>query len=483
MRAVDFGRWAGAVGLMCAVATGCGKGTETPSNTAGGLPTASITPAQAAGGRSAETDGIDPEFADPDLDADDGTAEAPAAPPREGTAEWYLHETMKLRLAAPPKTENIAELKKARAERNEKIIELAQQAISLTHNDPQRERLFVAAVTQLLDARVQMASTGDAEQAELLYSDVDALRKRDPKSAAAAQAAYTLLDFAYNSAGGNGRVDLKWMTEYSRLAIAFVKQFPREETRGLPMLFTAARSCELNGLVTEARDSYAALIKANPKSPYAAIAQGVLARMDVVGKTPRIQGSTLDGADVGIEDFAGKVCVVVFWSSNTRPENNLFPKLKEVARKHPKERLAFLGVCLDTDRGLADGSILAGKVGWPQIFHEEKEHQGANNPVAARYGILQTPALWLVDKEGKVVTTHLSPGMVDAAVTAVLSGQPWTPDAAAAAAEEAEFGFHDEEAVDALDADANQTTVGKPSQTKPGETKPSQTGKTNKKSQ
>src|SRR4029079_4234060 len=124
------------------------------------------------------------------------------------------------------------------------------------HGDAEKERLFASAVHNMLEARLQQALAGDRENIDALYDDAADLFKRDPKSAAAADAAHTLVNLAYSMAKGGTGSNPQWLGEFSRQAMHFAGSFPAEERRSLPLLFTAARSCELAGMTKEAIDGY-----------------------------------------------------------------------------------------------------------------------------------------------------------------------------------------------------------------------------------
>jgi peroxiredoxin len=320
-------------------------------------------------------------------------------------------------LEAPPKTQDVALLKKHRKEKNEKIVKLSQQAISLTHKDAEKERVFNLAVHNLMEARMQLALAGDAAQVELLNEDAVALFKRDPKSAAAAEAAHAQVNLAYGLAKGAPADDAKLLIEFATAARYFAENFPGEERRSLPLLFAAGRSCELPGLNKEALGCYVMILKRFPNSPFAARVTPIVRRMKLAGKPPKIVGPTVDGDQVNIDDMLGKVVLVVFWSSQAEPFQEMVPRLMPVLRASSRKGLQVVGVNLDQEPALMQQFVVKHKISWPQIFFPEPEKRGWNNPIASRYGITDLPALWLVDQNGNVVSTTVKvdklPGEID----------------------------------------------------------------------
>lgn len=378
-----------------------------PSKAAGSAKVAAPTKPNAAKPSAADPDDDDKYDADdPDDDKEDMDDKAETAPPpKAGTPEAIVHEATKLMLEAPPKTQDLALLKKHRHEKNEKIVKLSQQAIALTHKDPAKERVFNLAVHNLMEARTQLALAGDADQIDLLNEDAAALFKRSPKSAAAAEAAYAQVNLAYGLAKVAPANDSKSLIEFATQARYFVENFPGEERRSLPLLFAAGRSCELPGLSKEALSCYVIILKRFPNSPFAARVTPIVRRMKLVGKPPRITGPTIDGDLVNIDDMLGKAVLVVFWSSQAEPFQEMLPRLMPVLRSPSRRELQVVGVNLDQEPSHMQQFATKNKILWPQIFFPEPERRGWNNPIASRYGIMDLPALWLVDQNGNVVST------------------------------------------------------------------------------
>lgn len=349
-------------------------------------------------------------------DADLGTEPLEKVEPHEGSPEWLIREATKLRLQSP-KTEDVEQLKASRIDRNEKIITLSQQAIALTHTDKAKERLFTVAVNHLMEARLQLALLGGRESIDALYEDAAALESRDPQSQAAAEGAYALVTLAYSHARNVTQEDPRWLQEFAGQAMHFAGDYPKEEPRSLPLLFTAARSCELFGLMEESLACYDMIIKKFPKSPYAARTTAILRRLKLPGNPAQLGGPTLDGNQISVDDLLGQTVLVVFWAADAKPFQEQLPQLLAVQRKHARNGLTVLGVNLDQDATAVQQFLVKSHVAWPQIFFAEADKRGWNNPLAAFYGILEVPAYWLIDTRGNVVSTSLSAGELDAEIS------------------------------------------------------------------
>ena len=329
--------------------------------------------------------------------------------PAEGTVDALIHEALQLRLQRPPMTEDVDVLKKDRETRNRKIVELTQQAISRTHDqkDKDNDRRFTTAARQLLEARLQLALLGEEADIEALYGDAGALYKRDPKSPAAAEGAYTLVNFAYTNARAKTTPDLHWLLEFARQAEHYAVTFPKEELKSTPLLFTAARSCELNNRPDEALRCYTLLQERFPQSPFAARSAGIIRRLKLAGNLIELSGPKLDGQSFSTNELLGQVIVVVSWSTEAKPFHDMLPQLQELSKKYGKQGVTFVGLNFDEEVSPVSEYVLQNKLGWTQIHFTNPAQRGWNNPIALFYGILEIPAIWVIDAQGNVVSTSV----------------------------------------------------------------------------
>lgn len=404
-------------------AAGCGSSGEAPTAGKEGqaLPTASI--------------GSGAKGADGEKGADDDKIEMEE--PKAGTPEFLVREATVLRLQPGPKTEDVEKLREHRRERNEKIVALCQEAISKVHDDGKKQRLFDMAVRQLMEARLQLALMGDRDSIDSLYEDAAALHERDPESAAAAEGAHTLVNLAYSHAKVTAAENPQWLLEFAKQAQHFASTFPAEERRSLPLLYTAARSCEINGLDKEALECYSLIQRNFSKSAYAQKIGGTLRRLKLIGNPPQIGGPTPDGEFVTVDDLLGKPVLIVFWSTEAKPFEASLPELLQVTRAWAKKGMTIIGINLDQDATLAQQYVVKNRILWKQISFAEPEKRGWNNPIVTYYGVTEIPAIWLIDATGNVVSTSLQADKLDGRLAELLEGTaPEAKPAAAASGEE-----------------------------------------------
>lgn len=133
---------------------------------------------------------------------------------------------------------------------------------------------------------------------------------------------------------------------------------------------------------------------------------GYRRRLELVGRpAPAIRGLDVDGAEVKLEDFKGKVVLVVFWATWCNPCVERIPMMNRALELYEKDGFAILGVNLDTD---ADRSRLVRRfvvefgIPWPNVLSGEGERD-----IAGRYAVPEIPANVLIGRDGTVSTFDL----------------------------------------------------------------------------
>ena len=353
----------------------------------------------------------------PPADVNDSTGNQPAP----GSPELILREITQLLVQPLPKTDDVAAIQQFRTDRNRQIIQLATEAIAMTHGSPETERLFTVAVHHLMEARLQEALSGDTESIDSLYADADSLYQRAPKSEAAAEAAYQLVKFANVNANRFADKEPRWLQEFSNQSRLFAEKFPHEARRGVGLLMTAGESCELNGMAADAIACYQAILDSYPDTPQVALVEGILRRLDAVGKPLSLAGPTFDGGFWKMAERPDHVRLVVFWASGVGRFENDLPALKSLAQKYAPYGLETVGINLDRDPTALETFVKENAFDWPQIFYSNPEQRGWDHPIALYYGIRSLPSYWLVDKQGNVAAVVKRPTDLDEPLAKLMS--------------------------------------------------------------
>lgn len=299
--------------------------------------------------------------------------------------------------------------------RNERIVAVATDAIRLCLDNPARKQYFDKAVAELLESRLQLAVDGSSADVDQLYEDVKALSDSAPHSDAAAEGMYTLARFAHIMAKSNGNQDIRWYENFSRWSREFAGRFAGQKPRATALLLGAGRSCEIHAydlqpadarrMFTEARLCYTDLVDHYPDSASAGDAAAAIRRMSLPGhQLSQFGGPTADGKFINRDYFTGVVTVVYFWDSvNDEFSEKLLPLLQQAA-KAGGTRLQFVGVNLDKDTIVMQKFIDRYSPPGTQIVFRDDKLRGWNSPLVRFWGIVRSPSVWLVDKDGTVRT-------------------------------------------------------------------------------
>jgi peroxiredoxin len=88
------------------------------------------------------------------------------------------------------------------------------------------------------------------------------------------------------------------------------------------------------------------------------------------------------------------------------------PNLVKAYEEYNKKGFEIIGISFDESREKFDEYIKENKMPWPQYF----DGKGWQNEVGPTYGIQSIPTMYLLDKDGKVITTDLRGGKLEEAL-------------------------------------------------------------------
>ncbi|MEV0582996.1 TlpA disulfide reductase family protein [Nonomuraea sp. NPDC050310] len=119
---------------------------------------------------------------------------------------------------------------------------------------------------------------------------------------------------------------------------------------------------------------------------------------------PDIKGETLDGGQVALSQYKGKVVVLNFWASWCNPCRAEAPILKDVAAKTKASGVEFLGVDFKDTKTEALAFERSEQPGYPSLFDQPGKvalaFQGTVPPAAI-------PSTLIIDKQGRVAARAL----------------------------------------------------------------------------
>jgi len=137
----------------------------------------------------------------------------------------------------------------------------------------------------------------------------------------------------------------------------------------------------------------------------APLMEGIVRRLDLVGKPFELEGTLLDGSEFDWNSYRGKVVLVDFfanWCGVCREE---VPIVLQAHRAYKDRGFEVVGVSLDKQPQLAEMYRQETGFEFPTLFSNDPRAMEWKSPMATKYGVTSLPRAILVDQEGKVVAT------------------------------------------------------------------------------
>jgi len=125
---------------------------------------------------------------------------------------------------------------------------------------------------------------------------------------------------------------------------------------------------------------------------------------------------SVDGTKFDLANWRGKVVLVDFWATWCGPCRREVPTVVSAYRKLHDKGFEIVGISLDRSKEQMLEFAKDKGMTWPQYF----DGRVWDNTVATRFGIEGIPAMWLVDKQGRVRTTEANDNL-EAEITKLLA--------------------------------------------------------------
>ena len=130
--------------------------------------------------------------------------------------------------------------------------------------------------------------------------------------------------------------------------------------------------------------------------------EGAARRLALMGNTMDVSGTEMDGSKFEWAKYRGKVVLVDFWATWCGPCRKELPNVKKNYELYHDKGFEVVGISLDNDRSALETFLETEQNPWITLY----DGPWNDNAVATYYGIMAIPAVILVDKEGKVVSTR-----------------------------------------------------------------------------
>ncbi|MBI5424005.1 MAG: redoxin domain-containing protein [Opitutae bacterium] len=119
---------------------------------------------------------------------------------------------------------------------------------------------------------------------------------------------------------------------------------------------------------------------------------------------PDFVSQTVDGKDVKLSDFRGKVVILDFWATWCGPCMASMPHTQEVAAHYKDQGVVVLANCTSDARAKFEQWVKANQAKYPDmVWTHDAAEKKPERVSRARYGVGGIPCQFIIDREGKIV--------------------------------------------------------------------------------
>ncbi|WP_457600901.1 peroxiredoxin family protein [Hydrogenivirga sp.] len=108
---------------------------------------------------------------------------------------------------------------------------------------------------------------------------------------------------------------------------------------------------------------------------------------------------TIDGREVSLKDYRGKVVLINFWATWCPPCRNEMPLFVRVYKRHRDKGFEILAVSTDSSLDPVKKFVKEFRINFPVLYDDKN--------VVSLYGIQGLPTSFLIDREGKIIKVRL----------------------------------------------------------------------------
>jgi thiol-disulfide isomerase/thioredoxin len=142
------------------------------------------------------------------------------------------------------------------------------------------------------------------------------------------------------------------------------------------------------------------------------------------GDPVKIAGKTLDGKPFDIKQYKGKVVVIDYWATWCGPCRAELKNLEAIYQKYHDRGFEIVGVSIDDNPEDLSGFLKENKLPWKIINSSiKKTEKEFDHPLADQYGIMGIPTLYVLNRDGKVISLTARGPQLTALVDNLMTGQ------------------------------------------------------------
>lgn len=263
---------------------------------------------------------------------------------------------------------------------------------------------WVKQLADCLSAAVQNSSAGDKAAQIKLTALREMIERQFPGTPLAGYVVFRAMsaDYTVDMTHKKGEDLTKAQDAWRESLKQFIGKYPTAEDAPEANIQLGMAN-EFMGKESDAKEWYSKLAQNHPQHPYAKKAQGALKRIDSEGKPLELAGPTIEGGQFNINQLQGKTIIVYYWASWSGQHGSDFTKLNGLMKQYADKGIAVMTVNLDDNVAAARQVLNSAQFTGPTLYAPG----GLDGPLASQYGIMVLPHMFLVGKDGKVISRTL----------------------------------------------------------------------------
>lgn len=214
-----------------------------------------------------------------------------------------------------------------------------------------------------------------------------------------------LVDFNLKMGAATRGDQQKVQEEHLQALRDFVEEFRKSEEAPEAM-WQVATTIEFNGNLVDSEKWYSLLAKEYADTMAGKRAAGAVRRLGLKGKDLVLSGPVLGGnGTVDVTQYRGRVVAVVFWTTWFKPILDEMPQLAELYKTHKGDGFEILGVNLDAEGAEVPDAVRQYGMTWRNMQDPGGLETGK---IAISYGLISPGGIFLIGKDGKVISNSAS---------------------------------------------------------------------------